>query len=299
MTAPTSTTDTATNSVSGIIAMVAAMAFFIFSDVFSKLATERLPTGQVIALRGVFSFLIFIVPAIALGYLAYLRDRMSWPWFIRVLGEMGAALTFIPALAHMPIANLTAIIQTLPLAMTAAGALILGEQVGIRRWTATAIGFLGALIIMQPGTAAFNWWSIAGLACVASIVVRDIATRKLDKSIPAILTTATTAGGVAIAGCLLGLAEGPWPSPDAHTWGYLVAAAVAVACGYYCSIIAVQRAPLSVVAPFRYTIVPMSVIAGYIVWRELPSLTTVLGIAIIVGAGLYTFLRERIRKARG
>lgn len=290
--------DTAANNLAGIVAMVGAMAFFIFSDIFSKLSTERLPTGQVIALRGLFSFLIFIVPAIALGYLVYLRDRMSWPWFIRVLGEMGAALTFIPALANMPIANLTAIIQTLPLAMTAAGALILGEQVGIRRWAATAIGFLGAIIIMQPGTANFNWWSIAGLACVASIVVRDIATRKLDKSIPAILTTATTAGGVAIAGCFLGLAEGPWPMPDPLTWAYLVAAAIAVACGYYCSIIAVQRAPLSVVAPFRYTIVPMSVLAGYVVWSELPSFTTIFGVTIIIAAGLYTFLRERVRKAQ-
>ena len=172
------------NYASGIIAMSAAMAFFVFSDVFTKLATERLPVGQVITLRGAISFFIFIVPSILFGYLVYLRDRMSWPWLIRVMGEMGAALTFIPALAHMPLADLTAIVQTIPLAMTAAGALILGELVGIRRWTATMIGFLGALLIIQPGTDQFTWWSLAALGCVASVVVRDIATRKLDTTPP-------------------------------------------------------------------------------------------------------------------
>lgn len=280
----------------GISAMVGAMAFFIFSDIFSKLSTEFLPVGEVIALRGLFSFLVFLIPTLAFGYLAGLSRRMSWPWVIRVLGEMGAALTFIPALAHMPIANLTAIIQTLPLAMTAAGAIVFGEMVGVRRWTATAVGFIGALIIMQPGTASFNWWSLAGLACVISIVIRDIATRKMDKTIPAILTTATTAIGVAFAGCLLGLAEGPWRMPAPHVWLYLIAAAIAVAGGYYCSIVAVQRAPLSVVAPFRYTIVPMSITAGFLVWNETPSGTTLIGIAVIVVAGLYTFLRERTKR---
>ena len=283
----------ASAQVAGIVAMIGAMACFIVSDIFCKLATENLAASQVIAVRGIFSTAIFIIPAAVFGYLRLVRTSMSKAWATRIGGEIIAAVSFIPALAHMPIANLTSIVQTIPLAMTAGGAIFLGEKVGIRRWTATIIGFLGVLLIIQPGTSSFSWWSIAGLICVCGVVLRDLATRRMDKAVPPVLLTATTAAGVTIAGAVMGLVDAPWVMPSPRQLAYLFCAATAVASGYYLSIIAVQRTELSAVAPFRYSIIPMAVVAGIVIWGEQPSATTLIGIAIIIATGVYTFIRER------
>ena len=106
-------------------------------------------------------------------------------------------------------------------------------------------------------------------------------------------TSATTAFGVTLAGLAMSLIDAPWTIPTLRQTSYLGLAAIAVAGGYYASLIAVQRAPLSTIAPFRYSIIPMSVTAGYLIWGERPAALTFVGIAIIIGAGLYTFLRER------
>lgn len=279
--------------------MLAAMACFVFSDVFAKLASEELPVGQVIALRGFFSVLFAAVPVLATGSLPVLTERFTQPWGVRVAAEMMAALGFISALAHMPIANVVSITQSIPLAMTIAGALLLGESVGWRRWVATIVGFVGVLLIVKPGTGDFSWWSLGALLCVAAVTVRDIATRRLDKEIPASLITLTTAIGVMIAGCGLGLFQGGWRVPTIATTAELAGAAAAVSAAYYFTITAVRKAALSVVAPFRYSIIPFAVIAGYVVWGALPDVLAMLGIMIIAVAGLYTFLREAAAPSNG
>ncbi len=290
---PAPTFQRQSDPVGGILAMLAAMFCFIFSDVFSKLASEQLPVGQVIALRGAFSVAFAAVPVLFAGDLPLLRTKFDTPWALRVGGEMLAALGFISALAHMPIANVVAITQSIPLAMTAAGALVLDEDVGWRRWTATIIGFLGVLLIVKPGTGEFSWWSLGALLCVAAVTIRDIATRRLDRAIPVSLITLTTAVGVTIAGAGLGLFEGGWSWPSPSAFLQLAGAAAAVSGAYYFTILAVQKAALSTVAPFRYSIIPLSLVAGYLVWNTLPDRLSLLGITIIAATGLYTFLREQ------
>jgi drug/metabolite transporter (DMT)-like permease len=287
------------DSVRGIAAMIGAMCCFIFSDMFAKLASASVPVGEVIAIRGFFSTVFMAIPVFMQGTWPLLVPRFSRAWAVRILGEVGAALTFIPALANMPIANVVAITQTVPLALTAAGAAFFGEIVGWRRWTATVIGFLGVLLIVRPGTAAFSWWSIAALGCVAAVVVRDIATRRMKPGVPATLLSASTAAGVMLAGCGLSLFTGPWVQPSAWTAFCIAASGVAVAGGYYFSILAIRLAAFSTVAPFRYTIIPMSLVAGYFIWGDRPDVLSLLGIAVIVSAGIYTFLREQKAKAGG
>jgi drug/metabolite transporter (DMT)-like permease len=276
----------------GIAAMTGAMCCFIFSDMFAKLASAVVPVGEVIAVRGLVSTLFMAIPVLMQGTLPLLFSKFSRAWAVRVLGEVAAALTFIPALANMPIANVVSITQTVPLALTAAGALFFGEIVGWRRWAATVIGFLGVLLIVRPGSEAFSWWSIAALGCVVSVVVRDIATRRMVPGVPATLLTASTAFGVMLAGCCLSLFGGPWLWPSVWTAFCLAASGVAVAGGYYLSILAIRFAALSTVAPFRYTIIPMSLIAGYVIWGDRPDPLSLSGIAVIVSAGIYTFWRE-------
>jgi drug/metabolite transporter (DMT)-like permease len=288
----------AADNLKGIAAMVAAMSCFIVSDVCAKLASANVPVGEVLAVRGVFSSLFMGAAVMFQGTLPLVWNRFSGLWAIRIAGEIGAAITFIPALVHMPISNVVSITQTTPLALTAAGALFFGETIGWRRWTATALGFFGVLLIVKPGTAAFSWWSVVVLGCVVSVVIRDIATRRMAAGVPATLLTATTAVAVTLAGCALSLFGRAWIWPDAWTALGLAISGIAVAGGYYFSILAIRFAALSTVAPFRYTIIPLSLVAGFVVWGDRPDVFAILGISIIVATGIYTFLRDQQAAAK-
>ena len=292
-TAPVQVQDIQRGNALGIAAMIGAMCCFIVSDTFAKLASAEVPIGELIAVRGLFSTVLMTIPVLIHGTLPLLLSKFSRAWAVRIAGEIGAALTFIPALAHMPIANVVSIAQTVPLALTAAGAIVFGEVVGWRRWTATVTGFAGVLLIMRPGSAAFSWWSIAALGCVVAVVIRDIATRRMAPGVPATLLSATTAFGVMLSGCCLSLFGSPWVWPGPWTGLCLTASGFAVAGGYYFSIQAIRFAALSTVAPFRYTIIPMSLVVGYVIWGDRPDALSLFGIAVIVSAGIYTFWRER------
>lgn len=280
-----------------ILAMCGAMAFFIVSDAFSKLASASVPVSQVLTLRGLYAAIIFAVPVVAAGSLAKLPTLFSRLWALRIAGEIGAAMTFLAALAHMPIANVTTIIQTAPLATTAAAAVFLSERVTTGQWVATVVGFLGALLIVQPGGDAFSWWSIVALASVAFVICRDLSTRRMDRAIPSSLINLSTSCSVALAGLALSLAQGGnWARPDVKTHVYLVGSAAGIAFAYHFLILAIRKAPISTVAPFRYTIVPMSLLVGWLIWHEIPDHLALIGIVVIASSGLYTFLAHQKRQ---
>jgi drug/metabolite transporter (DMT)-like permease len=229
------------------------------------------------------------------GALRPLRTLFIKPVGMRVIGEIGGTLAFLSAIAHMPLANATAILQALPLIITLGAALIFGEPVGWRRWLAIAIGFVGVLIIVRPGTAGFNEVSLLALASVAFCTVRDLATRRIPKEIPslfiALLTTFTvSAGGAAIMYPL-----GGWTPPSGRAVGMLAVAAVLLLIGYQCIISALRTGDISAVAPFRYSALLWAMMLGYVVFGDVPDAMMVLGASIIVLSGLYAFYRERIR----
>lgn len=284
-----------TDAAGAILAMCLAMAFFIISDIFSKLASEQIPVSQLLTLRGAYSALLFAIPVVAAGSMAHLPGTFTRLWGLRIVGEVGAAMTFLAALAHMPIANVTTIVQISPLATTAAAALFLSERVTGGQWVATIIGFMGVLAIVQPGTAAFTWWAVIALASVICVVVRDLATRRMNHSIPGSLINLTTSLGVVVAGLILGLGEGKWVWPDAITHLYLFGSGAGIAIAYHFLIVAIRKASISTIAPFRYTIVPMSLVAGWMIWQEVPNTLALVGIVIIAGSGLYTFLSQSKR----
>ncbi len=282
-----------TNSAAGIMAMCAAMTCFIVSDVFSKLAMATLPIGETIALRGIISVAIFAIPVLLAGTAGLIKTRMSRLWLLRIATEMIGAVSFVSAIALLPIANVVSISQTSPLVMTAIAAIFLGEVVSWRRWAATVAGFCGVLLIVKPGSNGFSWWSILPICSMVSILARDIATRRMDVTIPATLITFSTAIGVTVSGLGMGAFETNWRWPSAWDWAYLAAAALSVALAYNFSIQAVRNAELSVVAPFRYVILPLSLAAGWLVWSEVPDVLALTGIGIIAAAGAYSFVRER------
>ena len=189
---------------------------------------------------------------------------------------------------------MTAILQLLPLTMTAAAAILLKEQVGWRRWTAACVGLLGVALIVQPGTDAFSWWYLAAFASLIVVTSRDISTRFIDKSVPTSIVTFLTAFCVTGAGLALGLFE-TWVWPSAHAFGLLFAAAVLVLFGYAMLIEAWRGGEVSATAPFRYSVVLWAMLFGYLFLGEIPSWWTVAGSTVVVSAGLYTLHRERQR----
>ena len=292
MTGATAATASATN-LRAIIAMVLSQAVFTVNDAAMKLAAQKLPGGEAIFIRGLFTIVFARALALALGGFRTWPPAADWPRIaLRNVGEIGATLLFLTALFHMPIAETTAILQVLPLAITAGAALFLGEPVGWRRWLATGVGFIGVLIIIRPGTSAFNPWSLVALASVACIVLRDLTTRRIDPAVPTVLLTFLSSLTVTVAASGLALVE-TWIWPDPRTVALIGAAALFLLGGYYFVIEAMRHGEVAVVSPFRYSVIVWAIAAGLLVFDEQPDPVAIAGTAVVMAAGLYTFFRER------
>lgn len=281
-----------------IVAMLLGQASFTFNDALIKLAAADMPGGQAIFVRGVMAFAVAFTVCAAMGAtsLAPLRGQMR-AMTLRNIGEIGSTFFFLFALFHMPIATATAILQFVPLAITAAAALFLAEPVGWRRWLATAIGFVGVMIIIRPGGDSFNAFSILALMGVAFSVMRDLSTRSIGRHAPAILLVTISAAVVMLAGLCTVFFE-TWIVPQPKSIALLAGSAVFLLGGYYGMVDAMRYGEVAVVAPFRYSVIVWAILAGIVLWGEWPDGTALFGTAIVTLAGLYTFMRERIVKAR-
>ena len=282
----------AANNLRAITAITLAMASFACGDTLMKLASTSLPTSQLLFIRGAIIFTVSLSVAFYMGALRELRHVFERAMAGRIVGDVSSGWLFQTALARLPYADLTAIGQLSPMMLTAASALFLGERVGWRRWTATAVGLLGILIIVRPGGSTFSWWALVGIASVMCTTLRDLSTRGINRRVPAILIMTLSAGAVTVAA----LAVAPfsnWQGPDQTLMVKLGGAAIFSLLGQLGIIIAMRTGEVSAVVPFRYTIILFSIISSVLVFGHLPDALTFLGIGIVVGAGLYTFYREQ------
>jgi len=276
-----------------IAAMIGSQAVFTVNDAMMKLAAQELPGGQAIFIRSILLFVLASLIAYPMGAFRNMPKRHDWRILsLRGVGDVGATLLYLTALFNMPIADATAILQFLPLAITAAAAVFLGERVGWRRWSAAAVGFIGVLIIIRPGTSAFNGWSLVALAAVAAIVMRDLTTRRVHRGIPTILLTVMSGASLAVATSFTALFE-TWRLPTSSALLMICGATVFLLAGYYLIIEAMRRGEVAVVSPFRYSVIIWAIILGVLVFNEKPDPMALLGTGIVIVAGLYTFFRER------
>jgi drug/metabolite transporter (DMT)-like permease len=285
----------------GIVAMVLCNTLFLINDAQLKLVSVDMPIGQLIFLRGLFSALIIGAIVVWNGQIRSAGELWHWGVALRCLAEIAAAFLFLYALFHIPIANINAILQVVPLMITAAGAVFLGEFVGWRRWTAIAIGFIGVLIIVRPGLAGFDAFSLVALAAMLFVTLKDMTTRLVPRSLPALLIGGATAVVVGLSGAAYGVTE-DWVVPEWKHIALLVSASLFIISGYYTSVIAMRHGDIAVTAPFRYSAVVSAIIVGYLLWGEVPDALMLLGTVIIIGTGIYTFQRERrlaLARARG
>ena len=274
----------------GALLMVASMATFIVSDTFMKLLSDELPLFQAIFLRGLGVSFAFLLLAWRMGALCWPapRDRRLIGW--RVLAECAAAAFFLSALFNMPLANATAILQSLPLTMTVAGALILGEKVGVRRITAVVVGFGGVMLIVRPGAEGFNIYALVALAAVVAVTLRDIVTRLLSPEVPSVLVACVTSVGVTVFGGLAAIPTG-WVPPSPGAVLLLAATSLTLIAAYLLSVMTIRAGEVSFVAPFRYTSLVWALLLGYLVWGDWPDALTLAGAAVVVAAGSFTLWR--------
>ncbi len=187
------------NNMKGAALMTGCVSAYVINDAFMKLLFSEIALFQAIFLRSIITVppvLVMVwITKVAISNLSKQDKRLI---LLRVVAEIFTTIAFLTALKHMPLANVTAILQALPLAITMAAALFLSEPVGWRRWTAILVGFVGVLIVVRPGLEGFNIYSLSALMAVIFITVREISTRKLTSEVPTITVVLSTAVGSAL-----------------------------------------------------------------------------------------------------
>jgi drug/metabolite transporter (DMT)-like permease len=288
--------DPGRDNLTGILLMLAAMGLFAVEDLFLKWAAAGLPLGQIVLISGVLGAPVFMVMAWRRGQGIFMQDALQPAVISRNIGEMIGTASFIAALAWVPLGTVAAVLQAMPLAVTMGAAVIFGEKVGWRRWTAIAVGFAGVLLVIQPGTEGFRVESLLVLVTVAGMSIRDLSAR----AIPARVTTAQVSAwglmAVAVLGVgMLGITGGARAVTGAEAL-ILFGAVVFGTAGYWAVTAATRTGEVAVVAPFRYSRLIFSMGLGVVFLAERPDGLTLFGAALIVGSGLYAFARERARK---
>ena len=275
--------------------MAVAMAAFSVNDATAKYLTSQMNFGQVMLLRGLFACILIGALTTHRGALRPLRTLFVPAVTLRICGEIGGSGLFLAAISFLPLGNVTAIVQSLPLAMTLGAVLLLGEPVGWRRWGAIAAGFVGVLIIVRPGAEGFNQYSLLALVSVMFYSMRELVTKRIPAEIPTLFVTFLTTVAVTAAGAVLVFPLGGWREPSLASTALLALAAVTTLIGYQCAVMALRAGEISAVAPFRYTQMLYAMLLGYLVFAEVPDNAMVIGATIIVASGVYAFHRERVR----
>ncbi|MGR3598946.1 MAG: DMT family transporter [Heliomarina sp.] len=283
----------------GAVLMTVAMFLFALEDMFIKLMAGAMPTWQIVLSLGLGGSAIYAMLILLRGQSLFTRGYLSFPVFMRCLGELIGTTGFVTALAYTPISSASAILQATPLAVTLAAAIFMREPVGWRRWSAIFIGFLGVLLVVRPGMEGFNALSLFAVIGVIGLALRDISTRGVHGQVStyqlsflAFLTLIPTS-------LILGFVTQDMPVvPDKMLWALIVGSIVFAALSYYAIVAAMRIGEVSFVTPFRYSRMLFALFVGFFVFGERPDALMLLGAAIIVASGIYTVLRERKLRIR-
>ncbi|WP_081962718.1 DMT family transporter [Paracoccus sanguinis] len=278
--------------------MTGAMAMFAVEDAAIKVLGVRLGAGQIVTALGVAGLAVFWALLARDGGRLWTRDLLRPAVVLRNAGELLGTLCFVSALALSDLASASAILQALPLALVMGGALFLGERVGWRRWAAILAGFAGVLMIVRPGTAAFQPASLLALVAVAGLALRDLSTRRMPRHVPSHQLSASAYAALIPGGLALAAAEGrAMLVPDRAEALALVVAVLVGTLGYAMMVRATRVGEASAVAPFRYTRLVFTLVLAVAFFGERPDAATLAGAAVIVGAGSFAMWRE-FRRAR-
>ena len=269
-----------------VLMVLASAALWPLLDAIGKhLIGAGYPAVQVAWARYSVNVLFLLPVALSRGGRGSLLPRRSPLHLLRAaLPSVVTALLFV-GLGHMPLASASALLFVNPLLTVALSALVLGEQVGARRWTAVAIGFVGALVVLRPGTEVFRWASLAPLAAALCYSTTVILNRRLAGEASPLATTLhyAVAGSVIL---LPGATAGNWRPLDLAAVGWLSLGAVVGSGCLWLVTSAYERAQASALAPFHFAELAAATAVGFVAFREMPDAAALVGIGLILAAGL-------------
>ena len=272
--------------------MIAGMGCLTLADLFIKIASQTLPVGQVMFFFGLGSIIVFLGLMRIKGESVWLSPFTNPSVILRNIGDLIAINGMCLALVFVPISTIGAVIQTVPLMVTAAAALFLGEGVGMRRWLAIVIGFLGTLFIIQPGAATFEITTTLVLIAAVGMALRDISTKLVRENFSTLLLSSYTSVLFIISGGVLLIISGGAIVPDIGMIAILAAMIISGSLGFFFTTKAVRLGDVSAVIPFRYTRLLFSVAAGILILGEQINAMMLFGSALTILSGLYIWRRE-------
>ncbi|WP_420380513.1 DMT family transporter [Marivita sp.] len=279
----------------GSLFMVLAMLGFAVEDAFFKAATGTgdVSPGVGTMLFGIFGTTFFVLYALWAKEPLFSRAYLQGPLLIRSAFEILGRLFFALSLAFVPLATTSAILQAAPLVVTLGAALVLKEQVGLRRWVAMSIGFAGVLLILRPTPSGFDTTAIFAVLGMIGFAGRDLMTRASPPEVSATQLGILGFLMVFIAGVVISIFESaPFAAPSLPALAMLLGTGFAGLIGYSALTKAMRTGEVSVVAPFRYSRLLIALIFAFLIFGERPDAFTLIGSTLIVGSGVYTLVRS-------
>ena len=280
-----------------IILMIIAMGCLTLTDMLIKIASQKLPIGQVMVTYGIGALALFWGLLRIKGEVIELSPLTNPAVIWRNVGDLIAMNSMFLALVYVPLSTVGAVIQAVPLLVTAAAALFFGEKVGLRRVSAIFVGFLGTLLIIQPGANAFDITATFVLIAAVGMALRDIATKLVRESCSTLLLSFYSCFLFIFSGGILLLINGVPSFPDWANVAILLAMIIAGCLGFFFMTEAVRLGDMSVVIPFRYTRLLFSMAAGILILGEKVNTIMLIGSALIILSGLYIWHREIVTQS--
>ena len=281
----------------GPIFMVLSTGSYVINDTMMKLATEGLPPYEVLVLRGLAAVFWGLPMLVLAGYGRKLPLMFEGRVVVRNLCETAGILCYVVALAHMPIADVSALTQLTPLLVILGASLILGERVGGLRMALIGCGFIGAVMVAQPTGAGVSIYAVLALANAVVGAARDLAGRRVGPEVPGLVVALSAAVIVLLAALVAHLLFESWVAPGGRHLALLAGAGFFLMFGHFFLFMAYRVGPTRVVAPFYYTFTIWAVISGVMVFGHLPTPVAIGGIALILASGVAAVLLDgRLRR---
>ncbi len=301
--------------IASVCAMLAAL-FFSLNDAFIKFLSGDYALHQIVFVRSGIGLLVLLVIFIPMhGTFSVLKTSYLGMHLLRGLAVVFANLTFFIGLAELPLAEATAIFFVSPLLITLFSIIFLKEQVGIHRWASVFLGLLGVIVLLRPGTDAFKLASLLPITAALGYATLHMLTRKMGKTESALTMSFYIQVTFLFTSCLFWLfvGDGKFSSVDSPAlsfllrewvilsvddWWVFVLVGVGSAFGGFLISQAYRKSEAAFVAPFEYIAMPLSICWGVLIFNDLPDIQSFVGMAIIIGSGLYVIWRETIRDKR-
>ncbi|MEK9722558.1 MAG: DMT family transporter [Rhodospirillaceae bacterium] len=279
-----------------ILCMLAGAALLTANDAVLKWMTGGYHTAQIMFCRGIFIAVPLALLAWRAGGWSALRPVNKKAHALRAAVVVTGTVLFVTGLKYLPLTDAIAITFAGPLFITALAPPLLGEHVGWRRWMAVSAGFIGILIIVRPGGGVFQFAALFALGASLTGACRDLLTRGLSAQESSVSLLATTSLGVVVAGGVV--APFVWTSVKPIDWAWFALGGLLIGAAHFMMIETYRYGQAALVAPFKYSGVIWAALFGYLIWGDVPEPGTVLGVSIVVAAGLYILHRERLKRGQ-